>query len=97
MEATDLFEIDEKTIGDSPAKVVYIKDKKFKTVQFSPTYIRKTVPEKTDMKRPSSPPVRSQGNKQQGIVYEECKINRKRKEKYGNQQTTDLTCQAKGA
>jgi len=44
VEATDLFEIDEKKIGDSPAKVVYVKDKKFKTIQFSPTYIRKTLP-----------------------------------------------------
>jgi hypothetical protein len=44
VEATGLFEIDEKKIGDSPAKVVYIKDKKFKTIQFSPTYIRKTLP-----------------------------------------------------
>jgi uncharacterized LabA/DUF88 family protein len=44
VEATDLFEIDEKMIGDSPAKVVYIKDKEFKTVQFSPTYIRKPLP-----------------------------------------------------
>jgi uncharacterized LabA/DUF88 family protein len=52
VEATDLFEIDEKTIGDSPAKVVYIKDKKFKTVQYSPTFIRKTMPERPDMKRP---------------------------------------------
>jgi uncharacterized LabA/DUF88 family protein len=42
VEATDLFEIEEKKIGNSPAKVVYIKDKKFKTIQFSPTYIRKT-------------------------------------------------------
>jgi len=50
--ATDLFEIDEKTIGDSPAKVVYIKDKKFRTVQYSPTFIRKTVPERPDVKRP---------------------------------------------
>jgi uncharacterized LabA/DUF88 family protein len=44
VEATDLFEIDEKKIGDSPAKVVYVKDKKFKTIQFSPTFIRKTLP-----------------------------------------------------
>ena len=44
VEATDLFEIDEKKVGNSPAKVVYIKDKKFKTIQFSPTYIRKTLP-----------------------------------------------------
>ena len=44
VEATDLFEIDEKMRRDSPAKVVYIKDKEFKTVQFSPTYIRKMLP-----------------------------------------------------
>jgi hypothetical protein len=44
VEATDLFEIDEKKIGDSPAKVVYVKDKKFKTIQFTPTFIRKSLP-----------------------------------------------------
>jgi hypothetical protein len=44
VEATDLFEIDEKKIGDSPAKVVYVKDRKFKTIQFSPVYIKKTLP-----------------------------------------------------
>ncbi|MFY9799685.1 MAG: NYN domain-containing protein [Methanoregula sp.] len=42
VEATDLFEIDVKQVGNSPAKVIYVKDKKFKTIQFSPTYIRKT-------------------------------------------------------
>ncbi len=61
MDATGLIGIDEKKIGISPAKAVYVKDKKFKNNPLFTGIHQENVAGMADVKKPPHPRPRSPG------------------------------------